>query len=396
MTIYKKKIGLFLGAQSSGGGTFQYCQAMLHAVSYLSQKEFEVVILYTNDEWNAKLDEFALTAKKVKNNFWGRSIGKLLRISRLSTWLERVIVPYFHPIGREIIRQNCNLWIFPSAEQWSYQIPVPALVTIYDLMHRYEKRFSEVSANGIFEWREKHYKRICKYSLGIFVDSNVGKQQVIESYNCEPSKIHILPYVPCKYYYVNEELDGFNDRYRDLGKFIFYPAQFWEHKNHKKLVEAVHILKRKHPDLLVVFVGSKKNGYQSTYEMIIKLNLSENFRFLGYVTDEEMPQLYRRARGMIMPTFLGPTNIPPLEANALGCPVAVSNIYGSQEQLGDATIYFNPNSVLDISKAIEIIWTNDELCEKLRINGLKKSNSWNQSHFEKKTEEIIEKILDAC
>jgi len=48
---------------------------------------------------------------------------------------------------------------------------------------------------------------------------------------------------------------------------------------------------------------------------------------------------------MIMPTFFGPTNIPPLEAIAVGCPVAVSNIYGMPHQLGDAALYFNPTRV---------------------------------------------------
>lgn len=46
-----------------------------------------------------------------------------------------------------------------------------------------------------------------------------------------------------------------------------------------------------------------------------------------------MPEFYRRARRMVMPTYFGPTNIPPLEANALGCPVAVSKVYGMPEQL---------------------------------------------------------------
>jgi glycosyltransferase involved in cell wall biosynthesis len=291
------------------------------------------------------------------------------------------------------MRQNCDLWIFPSQEGiWSYQVPVVAVCTIFDLMHRYEKRFPEVYAQGIYEHREMHYKQMCKWAKGILVDSELGKQQVVESYGTDPIKIHVLPFVPPKYIY-GKSTNQFDNRYRLPKKFIFYPAQFWEHKNHKGLVQAVHILREKHPDLTLIFVGSKKNGYKSTHDMVQKLNVAGNIIFLGYVPDEDMPELYRRARGMIMPTFFGPTNIPPLEANVLGCPIAVSNIYAMPEQLEGAALYFDPTSIEEIAHAIEQIWTDDELCQKLREQGFQQANKWNQAHFNKRLYTIIKNIL---
>ena len=82
-----------------------------------------------------------------------------------------------------------------------------------------------------------------------------------------------------------------------------------------------------------------------------------------------MPEFYRRARAMVMPTFFGPTNIPPLEAFALGCPVAVSNIYGIPEQVGDAALLFDPNSVEEIADCIERLWQDDALCASLISKG---------------------------
>ena len=389
----KKKIGLFLGTQPSDGGSFRYSQAMVEALASLPREKFEVVVVFSNNNWQEKLKYHDLPGKKVNLGFWGRASGKAWRSIGLPLSGWRKICYFVHPVVKKLVQQNCDLWIFPSQDTWSYQVPVPALVTIYDLMHRYEKRFPEVSKNGVYEYREKRYTQICKWAKGILVDSNVGKQQVIESYEVKSERIHVLPYTPPQFIYNRNLPERFDSRYHLPGKFIFYPAQFWEHKNHKGIVSAVNILKEKYPDIKAIFVGSKKNGYRSTFDMVQKFGLTENIQFLGFVPDEDMPEFYRRARGMIMPTFFGPTNIPPLEANALGCPVAVSNIYGMIEQLGDAALYFDPNDVNDIAEKIYIIWTNDKLRQQLIENGYRKSLVWNQEEFGLKLLSIINTCL---
>jgi len=376
-----KKIGLFLGTQPSAGGAFQYCQAMLEAFTSLPMSEFTKVIVFSCDDWREKLVEFKIPNQSIENTLWGKFFEKILNLINLPIKWDRRMYALFHPIARVLLRQKCDLWIFPAAEPWSYQIPVCALVTIYDLMHRYERRFPEISANGVFEWREKHYSKMSKSVNGIFVDSEVSRLQLIESYGRDPSSIYILPYIAPKYIYNELTPVGFDQRYKGLGKYIFYPAQFWEHKNHKGLIQAVGLLKEKYPDLKLVFVGSKKNGYLSTFKLVKQLNVSENIKFLGYVPDSDMSQLYRRSQGMIMPTFLGPTNIPPLEANAVGCPLAVSDVYAMPEQIGNAAIYFNPSSVQGIADAIEKLWTDDDLCSKLRERGLERNSQHLQFHF---------------
>jgi glycosyltransferase involved in cell wall biosynthesis len=200
--------------------------------------------------------------------------------------------------------------------------------------------------------------------------------------------------VPPKYIATNSNPGAFNTRYTLPRKFFFYPAQFWEHKNHKALVSAAALLKHEVPDLNLVFVGSKKNGYTSTIELVRDLDVTNNIHFLGYVPDSDIPELYRRARALLMPTYYGPTNIPPLEAMALGCPVAASRIYGMPEQLGDAALYFDPTSVDQIAQAMKALWNDDGLCEELSRRGLIRSSQWNQSDFNQRLQDILEQVLE--
>jgi glycosyltransferase involved in cell wall biosynthesis len=218
-------------------------------------------------------------------------------------------------------------------------------------MHRYEK-FPEVLENGEFEWRETHYSNICQWSEGILVDSKVGQKHVSQCYNVKLDDIFILPYIAPKYIYDSSNESEIVGKYNLPDKYLFYPAQFWQHKNHENLIKAIHQVKNKIADIQLVLAGSKKNGYESAQNLVKSLNLTPNIHFLGYVPDNDMPAIYKRARAMIMPTFFGPTNIPPLEGFALGCPVAVSNIYGMPEQVKDAALLFNPNSVAEIAASI--------------------------------------------
>ena len=118
----------------------------------------------------------------------------------------------------------------------------------------------------------------------------------------------------------------------------------------------------------------------------------ENIFFLGFVSEVELSYLYRAARGMIMPTYFGPTNIPPLEANQYGCPVAVSNIYAMPEQLGKGAIYFDQKSEDSIADAIEKLWTDDILCAQLVQSGYRNSELWNSDRFRDRLGDIINRV----
>jgi len=215
----------------------------------------------------------------------------------------------------------------------------------------------------------------------------------MESYKVHADRIHVLPYVPPEYINSQDHSINFDSKYELPRKFFFYPAQFWEHKNHRNLLAALAGLKHEIDDIHLVLVGSVKNAYKKTLEYLNAMNLSNNVTILGYVASEDMPEFYRRTRALIFPSFFGPTNIPPLEACATGCPMAVSNIYGMPEQLGDSALFFNPSSVDEIASAMKRLWTDDDLCRQLSTKGKKRATLWNQNLFNGKFQAIIEEVV---
>jgi len=389
----RRKVGVFLDMVPHGGGAYQYDLSILDAVAHLPPDQYDVTVVYTNEHWRLDIKNYSnVAALYAYPSLLDRIMVKCLKFGLFPARLWKLINTRLSSLAKQVAARDCHVWIFPSQDEWAYFFSVPALCSIHDLMHRYEPEFPEVSAFNKYLRREMHYKKLCKWCDGLLVDSQTGKRQVTDSYTVRPDKIFVLPFVAAKYIYADTMTERIDIDYSLPEKFIFYPAQFWKHKNHERLIHAIVALRHEHPDLHMVFIGSKKNNYQAIRDLVTSHGLDNQIHFLSYIPNEQVPQLYRRARAMIMPTFFGPTNIPPLEAFACGCPIAVSDIYAMPEQVGDAALLFDPRSVEQIAACIKRLWLDDSLCEDLSKKGLERDQQWNQAHFNKQLSSIIDNI----
>jgi glycosyltransferase involved in cell wall biosynthesis len=388
-----KKIGVVLSA-GPGGGVQQYSQAIVDAVAQLPE-EYSLVAAVSDSFWEGVLPE-RMKVVRLNDSLWNRGLNRLWHESRLPVAFWRSVLAPLDTSMRTIMAEKCDLWICPNHDRFSFRAPIPALGTVHDLMHRYEPSFPEVSKNGEFESREFHFRETCRWSRGILVDSRLGKQQVIESYGTAPEKVFVLPFIAPDYIYESTEADAaaVRAKYPLPEKFFFYPAQFYQHKNHKNLIAAVGRMRAAHPDVRLVLVGWKqRNSYDEVVAQVKELGLEENVIFLGYAPDSDMAGLYRTARAMVMPTFFGPTNIPQLEAFALGCPVATSRIYGIPEQVGDSALLFDPGSADEIHDTLVRLWSDDALCAELSRKGKAHDAAWGRPQFAARLAEIIRTLV---
>ena len=180
------------------------------------------------------------------------------------------------------------------------------------------------------------------------------------------------------------------------GRFLFYPASFWPHKNHYRIIEAIGLLKKKHGiKISIVFVGTTYSQWQvfaMCNALAKKHSIESQVYFLNYVSDEELAALYMRAVGLVMPTYFGPTNIPYLEAFYYKCPVIASDIHGIKEQVGDAGLLVNPKDTDAISNAIYRIWTDRSLRDSLIKKGQEQFRQFSSKHFMEKVNSIIDSL----
>lgn len=386
------KLGFFVSGKPTNGGAYQYTLTMLAAFSRLNADKYQVVIFYKDNEWEKVIDGFGLDKFHVciKDNFFTVKIEHMFwRFHK--EWIAKVL--YFlknRKASKQIGSFSCDLLYTNTFSAMPHDACI--MIPIHDLMHRYEPNIKEVSEE--YEGRESMYKHICRNAMSILVDSELGKKHVIESYSKERKDlaeyVYTLPFIPPQYIYEAKE-EEFNLPFE---KFVFYPAQFWTHKNHIRLIEAIYQLKERGIVVNIVLVGSEQNNMVNVIDLIERYDLKNQVSIMGYVSNEKMVYLYRKARAMVMPTLMGPTNIPPLEAFYLGCPVATSNVYAISEQLSGAALLFDPYSVDDIANAIELLWIDDRLCKDLINRGIAHAEKWGPIQYSKRLENIIDETIN--
>jgi glycosyltransferase involved in cell wall biosynthesis len=234
----------------------------------------------------------------------------------------------------------------------SYVPGFPFVSTNWDLGHLTLPPFPEVAEKVELKKRNRWYNSTLKSAVAIFSESETGKMEIVQLLNINANKINVVPLFPGDIIGLDitemEQIEILNHFKIDNKHYFFYPAQFWEHKNHSNLVLAFHQFLREYPEIKLVFSGSDKGFLDSILSQVIDLNIEKSVFHLGFVSDEELFALYKNTIALVMPTFLGPTNIPLLEARSLGCPVLCSDFIGHREQLGKGALYFNPHDFKDI------------------------------------------------
>jgi glycosyltransferase involved in cell wall biosynthesis len=230
----------------------------------------------------------------------------------------------------------------------------------------------------------------------VVTGTEVGKSQIEDNYQVSSDRIRVLPFptpqfaIDSKFVNPQEKLEQYG---LELNSYLFYPAQFWPHKNHANLLYAVKLLNDYYDlNFPVIFVGSDKKNMGYIKQLVEDLDLQHQVRFLGFVSQEDLIALYQGAFALTFMSFFGPDNLPPLEAFALGCPVIASNVSGAKEQLGDAALLVNPSDEKEIALAIKSLYDNPILSHKLVERGYERAAQWTCESYIIKMFEILEEF----
>lgn len=422
------RIGVFPDLNYLSGGVYQYGLTMLHALHGLKSVGEDEFLLFADQDRNnpavESLNRMGWTVKPVQPLSLSKrafaSLGQALGEESLrgaTTWLrgqargalrlgkERLPDPdsiRFRPEADQWFHQcGAELMLYPSARPLCFETKLPFVVAIHDLQHRLQPEFPEVSAGGEWERRENLFRNAARYATLVVTDSEVGREDILNvygQYGVSPQRVKVLPFLPAHYLSPATTEIGpaqVQATYQLPERYLFYPAQFWPHKNHARIVQALKLVKEEHNvEAHVVFCGShtepiREHTFREVTGLARKLQIERQVHYLGYVPDRDMAGLYMAAVALVMPTFFGPTNIPVLEAWALNCPVVTSDLRGIREQAGDAAILVNPRSAEAIADSIYRLWTDESLRCDLIHRGQQRLASYNDKDYSSRLKEII-------
>jgi glycosyltransferase involved in cell wall biosynthesis len=250
------------------------------------------------------------------------------------------------------------LWLLGPYE---FFLEVPYIFTVWDLGHRVHPCFPELNNAGwTWEERERTYQNMLFKATYVITGNETGKREILENYPMSPDKIRIVPFpVPGFCFDQKAEIRAIPDL---AEPFIFFPAQFWAHKNHIALIEAIRYL-RDVRDFRIVccFAGFDQGNLAFIERKIAEYCLGDRIRILGFVEQAELRFLYSRALAMVFVSLLGPNNLPPLEASAMGCPVIISDLPGHIEEMEGSALQVDATNYSALGEAIYALYADPGL-----------------------------------
>lgn len=267
-------------------------------------------------------------------------------------------------VAIEAVRPDIIWFMSPPG----FPAQIPYIATVWDLEHRKQPYFPEVSTTGwIWNAREEAYRSILPRAAHVITGTEAGKAEIAQFYGVSNSNIKVIPFpAPPDLRLCTSGETSLPQDIDKKGDFLLYPAQYWPHKNHANLLKAVDILRQNNFCINLALTGSDKGNLDHIRGIISELKLGSQVFQLGFVSRDALTALYSKAFALVYPSFFGPDNLPPLEAFTLGCPVIAANVHGAREQLGSAALLFDPRDPSELATNI-LKLAKDNLCRQRLI-----------------------------
>src|SRR5260221_337047 len=345
-----KKLGVLVLSEPRNGGSYQYTLSMLEALKLC--KELNVT-LYTNFN-NPHYDSIGFYVNHVhaSPNRW-----------------PAMLLKYFVKIKAKDPFHEENIVLAPMYSPLLLLTQKPFIYTLHDLQeHHFPKNFSffqRTYRKGLnYLLLKKAYRIICESEFvreDIKLFFGVAEKKII-AITAAPIEISSNEYSPV-------QLLEIKTKYSLPEQYIFYPAQFWVHKNHIRLVEAFASIADQFPEASLVFTGQKSDHYEHVFKRVAELDLSKRVIHTGYVDQSDLSGLYISATVLVMPSLFESVSIPIYEAFQYEVAVCSSNVVALPEQVGDAGLLFDPLSTREIGEAISKLLGSEELRKKFTRAG---------------------------
>ncbi len=392
------RLAVLFDQQVLAGGGYQQALNAALLVQSLPKYLVQPVYFTTLPENLEILANLGIEAKLLELNLI-RRIWVRLR-SWLGNHLTLKIFKIFQKVNDfEIVfkKNNIDLIYFISPNIYADSLEeINYITTVWDLCHRDDPEFPEVRWDREFEARESKYKSILRRAVAVLADSDLGKQNIVKRYGIDDSRVHVMPFgASCASRAattgrIDEPVD-IKNKYQLNNPYIFYPAQFWPHKNHVYLLAGLKDLEVKYGvQIDVIFCGGDKGNKSYVAKYALNLGLSERVRFAGFVSDTEMSHLYKQSFALVMPTYFGPTNLPPLEAFELGVPVLYSDKAGLRNQVDGAGLLMDLKNPTSMAEHIFKLWSEPDLRTELIKAGYEKLDYLNKSDRSIILQKIVE------
>lgn len=239
------------------------------------------------------------------------------------------------------------------------------IMWIPDLQHIH---YPEFFPGDALEIRENDYRYLAESHGKMILSSNSVLKDYEIAYPQYTKNLYVIPFVSAiKESLINDNrVDECRNKYHIAGKYFMVSNQYWKHKNHKVVFEAIHLIKEHYgADIQVVSTGLMQDVRNDNYinelkGMIDRYELHNNILQLGLISREDQIQIMKGALAVIQPSLFEGWGTVVEDAKTLQKRIVLSDIDVHEEQANADCVFFGRNNARQLADILFEIWQEEK------------------------------------
>ena len=215
--------------------------------------------------------------------------------------------------------------------------------------------FPELFSADEINFRNSEFSDVVKKTDCIMVSSQSALQDLLDFAPETQNRSAAVPFVTQidSHIYTQNPAEVCG-QYHIPPKYFYLPNQFWAHKNHQVVIDALELLHNSHPDIIVVCSGNtfeyrNLNYFPGLLTQISQKNVRENFVMLGLIPYTHVHKLMRQSCAILQPSIFEGWSTTVEEAKSLGKALLLSDIPVHREQNPPESVFFDPYNCKDLA-----------------------------------------------
>jgi len=281
------------------------------------------------------------------------------------SWLSTARVPFYagraarYLVGSDLVERmvlaRARVDLYSHAPPLGHRFGLRSLYWIPDLQHR---RLPDQFGRLERLQRDREMRHALAHATLVIVSSHAAKRDVVELAGASEHKLRVLQFVAQPRETEHASAAELRARYQLPERFVHLPNQFWRHKNHAVVIEALAKLPA---DVVVVATGDTHDyrhpeHFAELQARARRCGVTERFRVLGRLPFADVVGLMRAAVAVLNPSLFEGWSTTVEEARAMGKRLVLSSIDVHREQAPPRARYFTPHDSDDLARELAAVW----------------------------------------
>jgi len=326
-------------------GGYNYLLNLLRALSDHASGRVQPVLYLGDDVGDDDFSAFKAlpSVEIVRSPYFNAALTRERLRHAVLSGIDRSAVCEFEKQGTDVI--------FEAAQFYGWRLRIPAIAWVPDFQHRYLR---ELFGFGSYWRRELGFRAQVWSGRHVMLSSEDARRDCERFYPASRGRTQVVRFAIEPSDVTPAQSRAIADHYHLPDTFFFLPNQFWVHKNHECVVEALGLLSAKGIRIVVAASGLQADVRRPDYfrrlqTQIRDAGLERSFLLLGLIPHDHVLALMRSCAALINPSAFEGWSTTVEEAKSMGTPMLLSSLEVHREQAAARALYFDKNSPQELA-----------------------------------------------